>query len=69
MPVPIPIVDDDIDEDAEYLNLTLSTSDPDVQLGPGCAVEITDNDGMFVGTHVLCITSEVRIRQLQLIVI
>ena len=42
--VPIPIVNDELHEDPEYFNLSLSTLDVNVQLGPDSAVEIVDND-------------------------
>ena len=47
MDVPISIVNDDIHEDTERFNLSLSTNDPNVSLGPDSAVEITDNDRKF----------------------
>ena len=48
-PAPIAIVDDELhEEDVESFSLSLSTSDPNVGLGPDSAVEINDNDGKLM---------------------
>ena len=45
--IPIPIVNDELHEDIEFFNLSLSTLDGSVQLGPDSEVEIVDNDRKF----------------------
>ena len=51
VPVPISIVNDELHEDQERFSLSLSTSDPSVELGPNSTVEINDDDGKFAGTR------------------
>ena len=46
--VPIPIVGDELRENSEYFNLSLSTLDTAITLGPVSSVKIDDDDREFI---------------------